>query len=178
MLTSLIGYGVVSNIENNDLHEIALFRENLQNNFKIQQKFTNDIFGMQALKSHKESHSEIQGLLNIEEASQCLYQPNFLIMFEDQEIKNALEENVTTIIKPEFFLLIRAVLDSKYHEFLVEKDKALRFTDFTFSFIDFFRLKKKEKRIELYSKKNNEENDFMKTNFFLRIFDRKLGYLP
>jgi len=36
MLTSLIGYGVVSNIENNDLHEIALFRENLQNNFKIQ----------------------------------------------------------------------------------------------------------------------------------------------
>lgn len=48
-------------------------------------------------------------------------------MFDDQEIQNGLEENVATIIKPDFFLLVRAILDSRYSQFLVQGAKINRF---------------------------------------------------
>jgi hypothetical protein len=68
-------------------------------------------------------------------------------MFDDQEIQNGLEENVATIIKPEFFLLVRAILDSRYSQFLVQGAKINRFPEFVYSFLDSFRVKRNSNRI-------------------------------
>lgn len=113
----------------------------------VQEKVSYDACGLQSIKHYKYGHEEVVEACHQDQPHCCLYQPNFLIYFEDLEIKNALEESATTIIKPDFFLLIRAILDSKYSQFLIEKSKSNRFTEFVYSFIDVFRMKKKEKRI-------------------------------
>lgn len=145
MLTSLIGYGVVSNIENNELHQIDLFKQNLDKISGLQNKLSWDIEGVTDLKvcegveKHR-SHSE-------EECNLVLYKPNFIIFFEEAHIRCALEENTTTIIKSEFFLLTRAIMDSKYQEFLLSEEHSTSFSDFVYGFIQMFRIRPIEKRV-------------------------------
>lgn len=60
MLTSLIGYGVVSNIETNELQELSQLKKNLQQLNKIQEKLTFDACGTKALKNYKSCYSELK----------------------------------------------------------------------------------------------------------------------
>lgn len=108
----------------------------------MQERLTLDVFGVQSLKNYKSCYNEVKEHANQEDSWNCLYQSNFLVLFDDQEIQNGLEENITTIIKPDFFLLVRAILDSKYSQFLIEGTKANRFPEFAYAFIDFFRVKR------------------------------------
>lgn len=57
MLISLIGYGVVSNIQNNDLHDLNLFRNNIEKLNKIQSKLTIDVCGAQSIKNYKSCYA-------------------------------------------------------------------------------------------------------------------------
>lgn len=83
MLVSLIGYGVVSNIQNNDLHDLNLFRNNIENINSVQAKLTIDVCGIQSIKNYK-CAAEIKQIADQEDPWSCLFQSNFLIMFEDQ----------------------------------------------------------------------------------------------
>lgn len=61
MLTSLIGYGVVSNIENNDLHELRLLKTNILNlNKSLQERVSLDVYGLQSIKGYKSCYSEVK----------------------------------------------------------------------------------------------------------------------
>lgn len=118
-------------------------------------------------------------------SSPCLYLPNFLIFYNDEHLKNAIEDSTTIVIKPEFFLMIRAIFDSKYNQFIIYRRELNKFPDFVLGFIDLFRLKKNQKRIEinpnLHRKNSNltfENNTEMaKSSFFIKIFDKKIGSL-
>ncbi len=60
MLTSLIGYGVVSNIETNELHELSQLKKNIEKLNKIQEKLTFDIYGTKSIKNYNSGYSEIK----------------------------------------------------------------------------------------------------------------------